>query len=609
MTRIALVGLALASAPLMPALAASEIPLAPVSPLTVQASSSAIPEQLKSAERDQYRAVFASIRAGNWSDAAQRLDAMPEGMLTPFARAELYTAKGSPKASAGALLAVLTQAPELPQASDLARLARSRGAESTPDLPEIHDLVRMAGASRRLAASSNRSDAVAMELRPQIISLIKSDQPAEAEALLISRQTELTGEALTEWQQRIAWSYYLTGDDASARRLAAQAQQGEGEWKVQADWVAGLAAWRQRDYQTAGTAFDAVTAHARDYEMRAAGLFWSARVDMAIGRPNWVQTKLRTAARLPETFYGLLAGSTLGMAIPADAAANAVGGAVAAEWQGLSRYPNIRVAAALSEIGEDAYADEVLRHQARIGAGSEHNALLHLASRLDLPSTQIWLAQHGPVGAAMPASARYPIPAWTPQGGWRVDPSLVYAHALQESQFRADAVSPAGAVGLMQIMPTTAQLIARRKGEVIDRSQLNRPAVAFEYGQSYLEMLRDMPGTQGLLPKIIAAYNAGPASVMAWNYKLRDGGDPLVFIESIPFAETRAYVAIVLRNYWMYGRQQGKAPASLKAIAQGMWPRFPGLPGKTAIRLESDSAGDGITSINGGGNTEMARAN
>jgi soluble lytic murein transglycosylase-like protein len=608
-TRAKLIALALMAAPATPVLAAAEIPLT-ATPAVTAAPASAIPAQLKSAERDQYRAVFASIRSGNWADAAQRLDGLPDGLLTTFARAELYLAKGSSKISADQIVTLLNRAPELPQAAELARLARSRGADALPDLPVARGLVRLPGASRRIAARTNRSDAVAMELRPQIIALIKADQPTQAEALLLSRQLELTNEARTEWQQRIAWSYYLTSDDGNARRLAAEAQQGDGEWKVQADWVAGLAAWRQRDYQAAGAAFDAVTTHARDYEMRAAGLFWSARCDLASGRPNWVQSKLRTAARLPETFYGLLAASSLGIAPPSDSVASgALGGAVAAEWQGLSRYPNVRVAAALSEIGEDAFADETLRHQARIGAINEHAALLHLAARLDLPSTQIWLAQNGPSGASLPASARYPVPAWTPQGGWRVDPALVYAHALQESQFRTNAVSPAGAVGLMQIMPNTAQLIARRKGEVIDRTQLNRPAVAFEYGQSYLEMLRDMPGTQGLLPKIIAAYNAGPGSVLNWNYKLRDGGDPLMFIESIPFAETRAYVAIVMRNYWMYGRQQGQTPASLKAIAQGMWPRFPGLPGKTAVRFETDSAPRPTAAVTSGGNTELARVN
>jgi soluble lytic murein transglycosylase-like protein len=139
----------------------------------------------------------------------------------------------------------------------------------------------------------------------------------------------------------------------------------------------------------------------------------------------------------------------------------------------------------------------------------------------------------------------------------------------------------------MQLMPGTAELIARQRGETVDRVRLNEPALNFDYGQSYLQQLADFGGTGGLLPKVIAAYNAGPGSVLNWNARGRDRGDPLLFIESIPFVETRAYVAIVLRNYWMYQRQSGAKPESLKAIAQGMWPRFPGLPGRTAVRLDT----------------------
>jgi hypothetical protein len=92
--------------------------------------------------------------------------------------------------------------------------------------------------------------------------------------------------------------------------------------------------------------------------------------------------------------------------------------------------------------------------------------------------------------------------------------------------------------------------------------------------------------TGGLLPKVIAAYNAGPKPVGEWNSIIRDGGDPLLYIESIPYWETRGYVTTVLRNYWMYEGQAGK-PRSMSraALAQGMWPRFPGLPGAPAVRI------------------------
>jgi soluble lytic murein transglycosylase-like protein len=113
---------------------------------------------------------------------------------------------------------------------------------------------------------------------------------------------------------------------------------------------------------------------------------------------------------------------------------------------------------------------------------------------------------------------------------------------------------------------------------------MNEPALNFEYGQSYLQELATNAGTGGLLPKVIAAYNAGPNNVALWNLKTAVQQDPLLFIEAIPFAETRAYVAIVMRNYWMYQRQVGAPTTSLTAMAQGQWPRFPDLAMATASR-------------------------
>ncbi|MDB5689991.1 MAG: lytic transglycosylase subunit [Sphingomonas bacterium] len=546
-------------------------------------ATAGIPRQLSDGDQAGYRAVFAAIRAADWVGAAALLDAMPDGLLTPIARAELYLAKDSPKVDAAALVALIAAAPDSPEAPQLARLARTRGAETLPEMPGIREMVRLARAPIRSRARSNGSDAAAATLGAEILPLIKDDRPSDAEALLIAAEPLLSSEARTEWRQRVAWSYFLTGDDTAARRLADGARADLGEWAVQADWVSGLAAWRQRDCTAAAQAFSSVAARARDSEMTAAGLFWAARADMACGRPEKVQSRLRTASRLSETFYGLLASGALGTSTPAPEIRPDL---IAGDWENLARRTNARRAAALVEIGETALADSLLRHQAKIGDRNDHEALLHLAARLNLPSAQIWLAQNGPAGARLSTSARYPSPGWTPQGGWRVDKALVYAHTLQESQFRTDAVSAAGARGLMQVLPSTAQLIARRRGETVDTSSLYQPAVNMAYGQAYLEQLRDGIGTGGLLPKVIAAYNAGPGSVVKWNERNRDRGDPLLFIESIPFVETRGYVAIVLRNYWMYQRQAGEAPQSLRAMAQYMWPRFPGLPGKTAVRID-----------------------
>ena len=541
----------------------------------LETSARGVPAQLGPNARSRYQDVFTAIRDARWAEAQAKLDAMPEGPLHNIARAELYLAKGSPKVDAAMLVALATKAPELPQARQLVALAKSRGVEALPSLPSAQELGWLGSAPRRgkVAGSEVRGTMLAGKLVP----LLKNDQPNEAEAILDANSATLAADTLTEWRQRIAWTYYLTGDDSAALRLAAKASAGSGDWAGQADWVAGLAAWRQRDFEAASRSFATAAQRLSDSEMVAAAHFWGARADMAGGHPERVDAKLRAAARNPENFYGLLALNRLGMnARPSDPALTTQ----------VSRLPNVRAALSLAEIGQNDLADELIRYQARIGNPRDHAALASVAGRLNLPATQLWLAHNGPAGAQASVTARYPNPrGWQPVGGWRVDRSLVFAHALQESQFRTNVTSPAGARGLMQVMPGTAAAMARRKGEAATGS-LSDPSVNMEYGQTFMETLRDMGETGGLLPKVIAAYNAGPLPVSVWNARTRDNADPLLYIESIPYWETRSYVTIVLRNYWMYQIQNEEPTRSLAALSQGMWPRFPGLAGPSAVRID-----------------------
>jgi soluble lytic murein transglycosylase len=554
-----------------PALASSDQSLA--------ATLQSLPKQLGPNARTLYQDVFAALDDRRWADAVSKLDAMPEGPLHNVARAELYLAKGSPKVEAVALVALITKAPELPQAEQLARLAGARGAAALPAIPSEQQFGWLGSAPRR-GRVAGAEDSIRASMSARIMPLIKDNRPNEAEAIIDANDGALGDAGRTEWRQRVAWSYFLTGDDVAARTLAAKAATGTGDWAAQADWVQGLAAWRQKDFKAAFAAFSAAARRASDSEIVAAAHFWAARAATNAGVPEQSQPHLKAASRDAETFYGLLALQALGLKAAPTAD------------QGLTRLreveaiPNVRAALALAEIGQSALADAMIRHQARIGDARDHAALATLAGKLELPSTQLWLAHNGPAGARAAVSARYPMPTtWQPVGGWRVDRSLVFAHALEESRFQTNVTSHAGARGLMQVLPSTAAAMARRRGE-LTMGPLSSPATNLEYGQTFIEQLRDMSETGGLLPKVIAAYNAGATPVGAWNGRTRDNADPLLYVESIPYWETRAYVTIVLRNYWMYQRQAGDQAKSLVALAQGMWPRFPGLPGATAVRLD-----------------------
>ena len=113
-------------------------------------ASDGVPTQLSREERDAYRAIFAAIREARWADAQIKLDAMRPGLLHATARAELYLAKGSPKVELPQLMAVLGEGPELPQAEQLARLAKLRGATTLPSLPVAQRMIWHAGAPKRL---------------------------------------------------------------------------------------------------------------------------------------------------------------------------------------------------------------------------------------------------------------------------------------------------------------------------------------------------------------------------------------------------------------------------------------------------------------------------
>lgn len=512
-----------------------------------------------------WRGVFAAIRRGEWASAQAGILALPQSLLTATAKAELYTARNSPRVDLGPLMDLLLQAPEMPEASQVAKLAQLRGADDLPPVLPEYQTILLGSAPKRARARSVSGEPAADALRLQLDPLVKADDAANAEIAFNAAMPSLSYEARAEAAQRVAWIYYVLGQDAEAKRVADAGRYGAiGEWGVQAAWVSGLASWRQNDCQAANISFREVARLSTDREMAAAGAYWAARSEMACRRPQNVEPLLKAAAANSESFYGLLARRTLGMPTslpPSTSASNAR----------VEALPNVQRAEQLAAMGEYALAEEHLRHQARIGSAADQPALIAVAKKLNLPGAQFWLAHFGLPGARVSAADRFPMPNWTPSGGWRIDPALAFAHARQETNFRFDAVSPANAVGLMQVLPSTASLIARNKGTSV--GNLFDPSVNIEFGQSWIEYMRSHSATGGQLPKVIASYNAGPLPVARWVGN--DRGDPLLWMESIPYWETRYYVPAVMRNFWVYQGLEGAPTPTLTAVAQHKWPEFP----------------------------------
>jgi soluble lytic murein transglycosylase len=151
----------------------------------------------------------------------------------------------------------------------------------------------------------------------------------------------------------------------------------------------------------------------------------------------------------------------------------------------------------------------------------------------------------------------YPKGYWesiiTYAGKYKQDPYFIAAIIKEESQFRTDALSHAGARGLMQVMPATGERVARQAGfPSFDQEKLFDSDTAINIGTRYVKQLMNRFKNDPLL--VAAAYNAGPEAVQGWILKNGNVGERDLFVEMIPFSETRGYVKKVLRNYAEYKR-------------------------------------------------------
>jgi soluble lytic murein transglycosylase-like protein len=134
----------------------------------------------------------------------------------------------------------------------------------------------------------------------------------------------------------------------------------------------------------------------------------------------------------------------------------------------------------------------------------------------------------------------------------------------------------------MQLMPGTASFVARdRRLRSSDRHRLYDPDVNLELGQAYIEILLNEGHIAGDLFHLVTAWNGGPGNLSKWQRRVNGVDDPLLFIESIPSAETRDFVERVLTNLWIYRDRLGQTNPSLDALASGERPVYVPLDAQT----------------------------
>jgi soluble lytic murein transglycosylase len=318
-------------------------------------------------------------------------------------------------------------------------------------------------------------------------------------------------------------------------------------------WLGGQAALlRLGRPAEAARLFELYGRAARSPQTRAKGFYWASRAAAAAGRTAEARRWLEQAADSPDQFYGLLAIERLGRT-PAPPPTPAPPSA--AERAAFAQRPMAEAIRYLGMVGRRGDQSLFIRALAGTLRSDRERAIAgefgRQIGRLDMG---VWAAREartsGETFYSRPAFPDVPMPPAYAQY-W------AFAHAItrQESSFERTAVSPAGARGLMQLMPGTAAMQARRLGVPYSLSRLTEdPAYNILLGNDHIALLMRQYGGNAVL--VAAAYNAGGGNVNRWiaaNGDPRNPGvDVVRWIEDIPFTETRNYVQRVLENMVVY---------------------------------------------------------
>ncbi len=512
-------------------------------------------------------ALEASGQRANAVEAARRAwtaGAMPENveqrLLSVFAGqlrtadhdARIDTLLGSGEASAArrvlsfasaerrpiydARLALLSRSPEAPT------LVAALGSRAATDPGLVYDRAAYMnrngnpGGARSLLADRGRFD------RP----------PANPERLM-ELMVSLARGAENDGSSRQAYEIasklddiYPAGTDVSTRSY------GERDEYTNLAWLAGRIALRNGRPAEAIGLFERYGRAAQSAQTRAKGFYWAARAAGAAGQPDRVRTWLEQAAGSPDQFYGLLALERLGRTPPPPPPAPVATPAERAAFQ------NKPLVAAVRHLGANGRRSDQTQFVRALAAALDNERDRALAAELGQsigrPDLAVWVAREArSSGQNFYTRAAFPSVSIPP--AYREHWAAAHGIMRQESSFDRAVVSHAGARGMMQLMPGTAQIEARRLGVPYNLGRLTEDAdYNILLGSHHLTGLMEQFGNNLVL--VAVAYNAGAGRVPQWiarNGDPRFGGTDVVdWIENIPFSETRNYVQRVVENAMVY---------------------------------------------------------
>lgn len=446
-------------------------------------------------------------------------------------------------------------------------LWQGRRAEAVRMLPRVGaDWQRLAAARIGLRADQNGTTALIEAVPPKLkadpgltyerfLWRMRRDAYDDAVQLLLDTPAEALGRPDLWAERRALMARWLmrNGRPKDAYRVAARHGLTSGADYADLEFLAGFVALRKLgDTETALRHFGHLKAGVSTPISVARAEYWLGRAEEAAGRNDKAAAHYTAAARHQTAYYGLLSAERLGL--PLDPFL--LDDSRPADWRGagFARSSVLEAALLLQKAGDRTLAKRFILHLAETQDAAGLAQLADMALQLDEPHIAVLIGKAAAERGIIIPRAYYPVPGMVPDG-LSVSRALALAISRRESEFDPAARSHADARGLMQVLPSTAKLVAKELALEFEAGKLIAdPAYNVTLGSAYLaKMVKDFGPSIAL---VASGYNAGPNRPKRWIEEFGDpraeGVDVVDWVETIPFAETRTYVMRVVEGVVIY---------------------------------------------------------
>ena len=385
-----------------------------------------------------------------------------------------------------------------------------------------------------------------------------------------------TNKFLTNYEQsqlraELAHAYFIFKKDQDSIRQARISSSLSNLNNPLALWAGGLASWRSGDLKLSKWFFNKLAdLNVGPESILSGGNFWSAKVAFHIGNAFEINKYLNQAAKYERTFYSTLAKAMLGYQDSFDFKLRSVSNSFLKKIKSLKGGKRIL---ALLQVSQYHKASREFRKIIFNFKIKEYDEIISFASKNNMPGLAFRLSailrnDHGKILLG----GLYPLPKWDTKNLLIKDKALIFSISRQESGYNPRAKSYAHALGVMQILPSTAAFIMkdkyyryRSKKHLLYNVKNN-----LKIGTKYIHFLLGLKDVDNNVIKMLASYNAGPGNIKKWTKNLLPAEkDPLLMIEILPARQTRNYIKLVLTNLWIYRIRLKEKPYVIPTLATG----------------------------------------